>query len=125
MPAIVTTDSVCGMEVDEASSFRAEHQKITYVFSSPSCQQRFEADPESVLWKGTAKATLENEGDSNVQKREIRRGESWRDYIPLIVITALTPDGGLRQASSLWKSMGLKTLDACPHGLFLDRLFDV
>ena len=90
MPAIVTTDPVCGMEVDESSGFRAGHQKKTYVFCSANCQQRFEADPESVLRKGRAKATLENEGDSDVQKGKMGRGESWRDYIPLMVIAALT-----------------------------------
>lgn len=58
MPAIETTDPICGMEVDASSSFCTEHQQKTYFICSANCQQRFEADAESVFRKGRAKAAL-------------------------------------------------------------------
>src|SRR5438874_12876670 len=42
----VTVDPVCGMDVDESSELRAEHEGTTYLFCSETCRQRFLRDPE-------------------------------------------------------------------------------
>lgn len=42
----LATDPVCGMQVDarKAAATR-EHEGATYVFCSPACAQKFDADP--------------------------------------------------------------------------------
>ena len=34
-------DPICGMEVDEKTALRLEHEGETYYFCSPSCRDRF------------------------------------------------------------------------------------
>ena len=46
----LVVDPVCGMEIDPASSAGSvEDQGRRYYFCHPSCQRRFEADPEEFL----------------------------------------------------------------------------
>jgi Cu+-exporting ATPase len=48
-PSLVV-DPVCGMEIDPATAAgSAEHGGKLYYFCHPSCQKRFEADPEAFL----------------------------------------------------------------------------
>ena len=83
----ITTDPVCGMEVDEDAPFRAEHDGVLYLFCSKGCRQRFLNDPDEFVHR-------ENDGPreaaSDVHRRQKGRGKCWKDYIPLIVIVALT-----------------------------------
>lgn len=42
------TDPVCGMTIDtSAAAGSATHGSGTYYFCSPSCQRRFEAEPDT------------------------------------------------------------------------------
>jgi YHS domain-containing protein len=44
----MSTDPVCGMNVDEASApARSEYQGRTYYFCSESCKDEFDKDPQS------------------------------------------------------------------------------
>jgi Cu+-exporting ATPase len=44
--AETTIDPICGMTVDpEKSQYKADYQKHTYYFCSPSCLAKFQADP--------------------------------------------------------------------------------
>jgi len=44
----MSTDPVCGMEVDEAqAAARSEYQGQTYYFCSESCKAEFDKDPAS------------------------------------------------------------------------------
>jgi len=45
----MSTDPVCGMEVDEAEAAvaRSEYQGQTYYFCSESCKAEFDKDPAS------------------------------------------------------------------------------
>jgi len=38
-------DVVCGMEVDEKTSFKSEYEGKTYYFCSAMCMTNFEKDP--------------------------------------------------------------------------------
>ncbi len=42
-------DPVCGMEVDESSEFRAEHNGKEYFFCSKHCKIKFEEDPHKYI----------------------------------------------------------------------------
>ncbi len=42
-------DPVCGMEVDNSSLYRHEHNHIEYLFCSEHCQHRFVENPDSFL----------------------------------------------------------------------------
>ena len=45
----VTTDPVCGMTVDPASTFRQEHGGKTYLFCCDACRTKFKTDPARYL----------------------------------------------------------------------------
>jgi Cu+-exporting ATPase len=45
----ITTDPVCGMEVDDSSAHRAEYDGALYLFCSAGCRQRFLKDPEEFI----------------------------------------------------------------------------
>src|SRR3954453_9903503 len=50
LSAGLAKDPVCGMDVDPATAqHRSEHDGATYVFCSPHCKARFEADPATYL----------------------------------------------------------------------------
>ena len=43
-------DPVCGMEIDLLNAAgRTEHNQQTYYFCSPSCQQKFSANPAQYM----------------------------------------------------------------------------
>src|SRR5438874_1832710 len=84
----VTVDPVCGMDVDESSELRAEHEGTTYLFCSEKCRQRFLRDPEEFTERRTRDEQSAETGSG--KKRQKGRGSRWTDYIPLIVIVALT-----------------------------------
>ena len=47
-------DPVCGMQVNEQQAAgRREYEGQTYYFCSPSCQQRFEQDPQRYAGQDT------------------------------------------------------------------------
>ncbi len=39
-------DPVCGMQVDEQTVQKSEHQGQTYYFCSSNCKQQFEQNPQ-------------------------------------------------------------------------------
>jgi Cu+-exporting ATPase len=46
LEATMTTDPVCGMQVDEAlAPARSSHEGQSYFFCSKSCKTKFDADP--------------------------------------------------------------------------------
>jgi len=48
----MTTDPVCGMEVDEsktAHALRSEHQGRFFYFCCPECKEEFERNPQQYL----------------------------------------------------------------------------
>lgn len=81
-----TTDPVCGMEVDESSPHRLEHDGTTYLFCSAGCRSKFQRDPGEFIEDDEES----NAPDSGPKKRQEGRGTRWTDYIPLMVIIALT-----------------------------------
>lgn len=95
----VTTDPVCGMDVEEESAHRTEHQGVTYLFCSEKCLRKFERDPGEFA-KGSADAGSERGSARGEEKpyrgpgaenvRQEGRGSSWADYLPLVVIVTLT-----------------------------------
>ena len=83
----ITTDPVCGMEVEESSAHRVEHGGALYLFCSAGCRERFLKDPEEFI---SRKNGVAREDKSDEHRRQKGRGASWKDYIPLMVIVALT-----------------------------------
>ena len=83
----ITTDPVCGMEIDESSTHRAEHDGAIYLFCSAGCRQRFLKDPEEFIRRDKTKSAEEK---SDVHRRQKGRGAKWTDYIPLLAIVGLT-----------------------------------
>jgi len=82
---VETTDPVCGMTVAEDSPLRVSREDSTYLFCSEDCRRKFTEDPSRYIEKPAtppAKAGHKRGGEG--------RGISWRDYIPLLVIIALT-----------------------------------
>lgn len=88
----VTKDPVCGMVVEETSSRRAEHQGTVYLFCSEGCRQKFTRDPAKWIGSGEADQPRADatRGDHNEKVRQEGRGTKWTDYLPLLVIIALT-----------------------------------
>lgn len=89
----ITTDPVCGMGVEEASTFRSEHEGTTYLFCSDRCRQKFDSNPDKFL--GSKKENAESlptqiASAGREKVRQKGRGTKWTDYIPLLVIIALT-----------------------------------
>lgn len=82
----VTTDPVCGMEVDPGSDLRATHAGTEYLFCSAGCLRKFTENPERYL-RGDMSPSLGRDGG---KKREPRREARWQDYLPLMVIVALS-----------------------------------
>ncbi len=81
----ITVDPVCGMDVEESSPHRVKHEGTTYLFCSAGCLRKFESDPNEFI-----DAETDDEGEKGVKKRQQGRGTKWTDYIPLMVIVALT-----------------------------------
>lgn len=80
-------DPVCGMDVNENSPYRAEHEGTTYHFCSEKCLRKFQRDPGEFT-DGPAADSPSNADSEKV--REKGRGTKWTDYLPLMVIVALT-----------------------------------
>jgi hypothetical protein len=59
---------------------------VEYLFCSEKCLRGFEKNPEEYADGGED----EGEGGQDVKKRQEDRGKSWRDYVPLMVLVALT-----------------------------------
>jgi YHS domain-containing protein len=87
----ITNDPVCGMEVEESSPFRAEHDGATWLFCSEQCRQKFIREPGK--FTGAEREDSPSKRSSGAGSEKIRqkgRGSKWADYIPLMVIVALT-----------------------------------
>jgi YHS domain-containing protein len=122
----VTVDPVCDMEVEESSVYRLQHDGTTYFFCSEKCLQKFERDP-GAFTKNREKSADEKpyRGPSAENVRQEGRGANLVDYIPLVVIVALTVLAACAKQYSYpgaWDWMGM---DARLHGLFPGRIFDV
>lgn len=78
---ITSIDPVCGMDVALDSPLRAEHEGITYRFCSEHCRDKFVAAPEKFVKPA---------GEHHHEASTGERGRKWTDYIPLLVIVALT-----------------------------------
>jgi YHS domain-containing protein len=89
MPAIAIIDPVCGMELDDSPHFRTEYAGRTYSFCSTKCREKFVANTGLFLREQSEDETSGRQ-PSAIHRRQKGRGQSWRDYIPLIVIVALT-----------------------------------
>lgn len=74
-------DPVCGMEV-EAGGLRAEHDGVAYLFCCGKCRSKFQENPDNYLAKKS-----ESPG---AKQHQDERGAKFSDYIPLMVIVALT-----------------------------------
>ena len=83
----ITTDPVCGMEVESDAPLRAEHEGTTYLFCSEKCRRRFLRDPHE--FASGEKAGSSSQNGKSEKVRETGRGSKWTDYIPLMVIVAL------------------------------------
>lgn len=79
-------DPVCGMEVDESSGLGAEHGGRTYFFCSAHCRRAFQETPEKYL-EGGKEGTGNDAAGAGVRASE---AADWQNYIPLLVIVALT-----------------------------------
>lgn len=78
------------MDLDQSSAHRVEHAGTEYLFCSAGCRSRFLRDPEEFIVK-TAENGGDDDGDTRSAKtRHAGRGSRWTDYIPLMVIIALT-----------------------------------
>jgi YHS domain-containing protein len=98
----ITTDPVCGMDVGKSSPFRAEHDGATYLFCSEKCRHRFLRDPGEFTSDDSAEtgAAGRRGGAGSEKVRQQGRGSKWTDYLPLIVIVALTlASASARQAA--------------------------
>ena len=90
----ITTDPVCGMDVDESSPLRVEHQGETYLFCSDQCRQKFVRDPGK--YNDAHQPDEEDQparsktGAGSEKVRQKGRGTKWTDYIPLITIITLS-----------------------------------
>ncbi len=48
----MTTDPVCGMQIDERTSAgKSEYKGTTYYFCAPGCKTKFDQDPEKYVGK--------------------------------------------------------------------------
>jgi len=89
----VTVDPVCGMDVENDTPHRADYRGTLYLFCSARCQQKFTADPER--WSQQAEPSPSHspsqpQKGTNEKIRQHSRGTKVSDYIPLLVIIALT-----------------------------------
>ncbi|MEX1049672.1 MAG: YHS domain-containing protein [Akkermansiaceae bacterium] len=80
----ISTDPVCGMDVNSGTEFRTTHDGTEYLFCSAGCLRKFTLQPKRYL-ETPAPAAHEDP----VRKREKDRGRRWQDYIPLMVIIGL------------------------------------
>lgn len=48
---IMVKDIVCGMDINESSSIKEEHEGKDYYFCSESCKNQFNEDPKKFLDK--------------------------------------------------------------------------
>jgi YHS domain-containing protein len=84
----ITTDPVCGTEVDDSSALRAMHKGVTYRFCCEHCCRTFLRDPGEFL---SDEEESEPSWSSNWEKvRQIGRGAKWIKYLPLAVVVTLT-----------------------------------
>lgn len=84
----ITTDPVCGMDVEDSSRRRATHEGIEYLFCSDNCLRKFRDAPGNYASETGKEKPYRGPGPENVREKE--RGRSWKDYLPLIVIVTLT-----------------------------------
>lgn len=99
-------DPVCGMSVDADSPLRATHDGRTYRFCSAGCRAKFLRDPDryqsvpSEIQRASheqehaggtsARADGQQSAPANIHQQADARGTRWADYLPLVVIIALT-----------------------------------
>jgi YHS domain-containing protein len=93
----ITTDPVCGMEVDESSTLRTIHNGVTYRFCSDRCCLTFLRDPGEFM---SDEHEEPGEDASWESARQIARRANRINYLPLVVIVILTlASACARQAS--------------------------
>ncbi len=73
------------MDVAPGTPLQMEHQGTRYLFCAKGCLDKFSADPGKYLQEQGGK-----DDSGAVKKHGKGRGKSWRDYIPLMVLVALT-----------------------------------
>ncbi len=61
----MSTDPVCGMQVNEDSEYRLRHQGRLYLFCSSHCQQKFQAGPAAYLKADTSDAADRGQGSTH------------------------------------------------------------
>jgi YHS domain-containing protein len=89
----ITRDPVCGMDVDESSPVRVEHNGITYLFCSEKCRQKFLRDPGAFTDSQMENEEQSAEGAGAAGGEKVRqkgRGSKFTDYLPLVVIVTIT-----------------------------------
>jgi YHS domain-containing protein len=86
----ITTDPVCGMKVEESAAHRAPFEGAEYLFCSAGCRAKFLCDPREFIDEEAGELEDGGAGESGPNVREKGRGTKWTDYIPLMVIIALT-----------------------------------
>lgn len=86
----LTTDPVCGMEVEIASSLSAEHEGRTHYFCSEKCRVRFVRNPEAFARPDSEEAQPTGGNTRGEKVRQNEPGAKWTNYLPLLVIVALT-----------------------------------
>ena len=88
----ITTDPVCGMEVDSDSPWSLALENGLFRFCSPSCRQRFPRHPKhfTEIREEHDKSPGPSERNSGEKVRQKGRGAKWSDYLPLVVLVLLT-----------------------------------
>ena len=77
--------------MENSLRYSSKHDGTTYFFCSEKCLQKFERDPEAFTNnREKSKDEEPYRGPSAENVRQEGRGASWADYIPLMVIVALT-----------------------------------
>lgn len=84
----ITKDPVCGMGVDDSSPHRTEHDGTTYLFCSAGCLRKFQSNPQEFIDDEDDADSTDDAGSE--KSRQKGRGGKWTDYIPIMVIVALT-----------------------------------
>ncbi len=86
----ITTDPICGMDVEDSTAHRTTFEDTEYLFCSAGCRAKFLRDPREFIDEGSEKKDDAGSADRSPNQRENGRGAKWTDYIPLLVIVALT-----------------------------------
>lgn len=104
----ITRDPVCGMDVEENSLLRAEHGGTAYLFCSEKCRAKFVGNPDEFTKDNDAqeRAAQPTGGAGSEKVRQKGRGTKWTDYVPLLVIIALTLLAACAKQTAYFPSVG-------------------